>query len=88
MQEPITLEKIMKDRPPANEEEAKKADELIKLLLQVEDWEAFAGFGYMWARKYDAYDEYISFLKEKPRTYSECVVFECEYDGTMKPEQH
>ena len=35
MNNEITIEKIMRDRPPKNEEEAKKADELIKLLLEV-----------------------------------------------------
>ena len=80
MNNEITIEKIMRDIPPKNEEEAKKADELIKLLLEVKNWEAFAGFGYLWARKHKKYDEYINFLKEKPRTYSECVVFEDGFD--------
>lgn len=81
MQEPITLEKILKDRPPVNEEDAKKAKELIELVKALpQSYDNLVFCSYLWARKYNRYDETIEFLKSGERTCSDVVLFHDSFD--------
>lgn len=83
MQEPITLEKIMRDRPPKSEEDAKKAKELIELVEALpKSYDNLVFCAYLWARKYNRYDETIEFLKARNRTCSELVLFHDSFDDT------